>query len=178
MNECEIIEQSAVVPYLIDNGIKKIILITAQNLSRNWIVPKGHVEKNMTPQASAQKAQRWIKTCLATHTGSDWRTDLDRPDDAMRGLGSMEGNGAHIIADRMKGKGRSWSTLGALHMAKVKELVLNQEIRDWCWPATQSVSQPPAPPPPKSRKRRDTATWLWAKVPVLHGNHPQREWVR
>ncbi|RLD09796.1 MAG: NUDIX hydrolase [Chlamydiae bacterium] len=55
MNECEIIEQSAVVPYLIDNGIKKIILITAQNLSRNWIVPKGHVEKNMTPQASAQK---------------------------------------------------------------------------------------------------------------------------
>ncbi len=107
-------------------------------------------------QASGQKAQRRIETCLATHTGSDWRIAMGCPDEAMRGLGGMEGNGAHIIAHRMKGKGRSWSSLGALHMAKVKELVLNREIRDWRRPATQPVSQPPAPPPPKSRKRQET----------------------
>ena len=129
-------------------------------------------------QASAKRAQRWLETRLATHTGSDWRMAKESPDETMRGLGSMEGNGAHIIADRMKGKGRSWSRLGALHMAKVKELVLNEEIGDWCWPATQPVSQPPVSPPPKNRKRRDTTTWLWVEVPVLHGNHPQREWVQ
>jgi hypothetical protein len=129
-------------------------------------------------QSSAQKAQRWIETCLATHTGSDWRIHLKSSDDAMRSLGSMEGNGAHLIADRMKEKGRSWSRQGALHMAKVKELVLNQEIRHWCWPPLQSLSQPLAPPPSKSRKRRDTSTWLRADVPVLYGTKPQREWVR
>ena len=49
------IKQSGVVPYYIDKGIKKIILVTAKNSNKNWIVPKGHIEKNMSPQLSAAK---------------------------------------------------------------------------------------------------------------------------
>lgn len=49
------IKQSGVVPYYIDKGIKKIILVTAKNSNKNWIVPKGHIEKGMSPQLSAAK---------------------------------------------------------------------------------------------------------------------------
>jgi len=50
-----VIIQAGVVPYYFDNGIKKIILITAKNPRRNWIVPKGHVEKKSDHQSSAVK---------------------------------------------------------------------------------------------------------------------------
>ena len=93
----------------------------------------------------------------------------------------MEGNNAHLIADRMKGKGRSWSRRGALRMAKVRELVLHQEHRPYCRPAkphpdamkvsTQKTEQ-------VRRHRRDTSSWLRADVPVLHSDASQQDWVR
>ena len=49
------INQSGIVPYYIDKGIKRIILITAKNPRKNWIVPKGHVEKGSNPQQAAVK---------------------------------------------------------------------------------------------------------------------------
>jgi len=53
MKEQKIIKQSGVVPYFIDKGVKKIILITAKNSNTNWIVPKGHIKKGISPQQSA-----------------------------------------------------------------------------------------------------------------------------
>jgi 8-oxo-dGTP pyrophosphatase MutT (NUDIX family) len=50
----KIIMQSGVVPYWFDSGILKIVLVTARNASRNWIVPKGHIEKGLTPAESAK----------------------------------------------------------------------------------------------------------------------------
>ena len=48
------VHQSCAVPFrYIDNGVE-IALITSRNTGR-WIVPKGTVEANMTPQASAAK---------------------------------------------------------------------------------------------------------------------------
>ena len=35
----------------------------------------------------------------------------------------------NFLAVRMKGKGRSWCPSGARHMAKVRELLVNQEIQ-------------------------------------------------
>jgi 8-oxo-dGTP pyrophosphatase MutT (NUDIX family) len=48
------IQQSAVVPYRPAKSGLEIALITSRNTGR-WIVPKGTVEPNMTPQASAAK---------------------------------------------------------------------------------------------------------------------------
>ena len=46
--------QSAVVPFLEEEGVLRIVLIT--NRSRSlWILPKGIVEKDMSPPASAAK---------------------------------------------------------------------------------------------------------------------------
>ena len=55
MNEKNVINQAGVVPYYFDNGVKKIILITAKNPRKNWIVPKGHIEKELSPEKSAVK---------------------------------------------------------------------------------------------------------------------------
>lgn len=48
------ISQSAVIPYRHDNDQLRVLLITSRNTGR-WIVPKGMVEPNMTPWASAAK---------------------------------------------------------------------------------------------------------------------------
>ncbi|PIW28532.1 MAG: NUDIX hydrolase [Rhodospirillales bacterium CG15_BIG_FIL_POST_REV_8_21_14_020_66_15] len=48
------VQQSCVVPYRLGDRGLEILLITSRNTGR-WIVPKGTVEPNMTPQASAAK---------------------------------------------------------------------------------------------------------------------------
>ena len=46
------IEQSAVIPYRFHQGQLQILLITSRKKKR-WIIPKGIIEPDMTPQASA-----------------------------------------------------------------------------------------------------------------------------
>lgn len=48
------IPQSAVLPYRHEGPHLQVLLITSRNTGR-WIVPKGKVEPNMTPWASAAK---------------------------------------------------------------------------------------------------------------------------
>jgi 8-oxo-dGTP pyrophosphatase MutT (NUDIX family) len=47
-------KQSAVVPYLMENGKLKIILVTSRK-KKHWIIPKGIVEPDMRPADSALK---------------------------------------------------------------------------------------------------------------------------
>ena len=49
-----IYRQSAVVPFLQEAGQLKLVLITS-NSAKHWIIPKGIIERGMTPQASAAK---------------------------------------------------------------------------------------------------------------------------
>ena len=98
-------------------------------------------------------------------------------DPAARGLGCMEGNLAHLLAARMKAKGRSWSPAGARHMAKVRELMANQELQRWCF-----RSIPPEQLPPKQRiqtgpESTDPSQFLQASAPALRGPFPNRPWV-
>jgi len=46
--------QSGVIPYLIENEKIKIIIITNRN-KKKWILPKGFIDKGLTPSESAQK---------------------------------------------------------------------------------------------------------------------------
>lgn len=49
-----VIEQSAVVPYLVELGKLHVVLVTSS--SRNgWVIPKGIIEDDMTPQESAMR---------------------------------------------------------------------------------------------------------------------------
>jgi len=48
------IEQSGVIPYRIRDGKIEVMLITSSTRKR-WIIPKGMIEPDMTPQDSAAK---------------------------------------------------------------------------------------------------------------------------
>jgi hypothetical protein len=124
----------------------------------------------------AQQAYRWV--CKVAHEGwgLDWRYRQNASGDAERGLGCMEGNLAHLLAVRMKGKGRSWSPTGARHMAKVRELLANQELQRWCY------RQPRFEKPHKHRFRTrpqgtDPTQCLQASVPAFYGPFPNKPWV-
>lgn len=129
---------------------------------------------------SAQRPIRWLDKLLAEQQGQDWRYQLGLDPASQRGLGTMEGNVAHLIADRMKGKGRSWSRQGARHMAKVRQLILNDELDAWCWRPTET-SRPRSSTIQRldrHKPRSDASSWLQASVPALAGPHSQRPWVR
>ncbi len=48
------LEQSAVIPFITKKGITEIVLITSSS-SKNWVIPKGGIERWMTPEKSAAK---------------------------------------------------------------------------------------------------------------------------
>lgn len=51
---CKLIAQSGVIPYRVRHGRMEVALVTASG-GPHWTVPKGHIEPDMTPEASAAK---------------------------------------------------------------------------------------------------------------------------
>jgi 8-oxo-dGTP pyrophosphatase MutT (NUDIX family) len=49
-----LIQQSGVIPYRVRQGRLEIALVTARN-GAGWTIPKGHIEPDLTPAASAAK---------------------------------------------------------------------------------------------------------------------------
>lgn len=47
-------KQSAVIPYILDHGVKQVVLITSKS-SKKWVIPKGVIERFMSPEESAAK---------------------------------------------------------------------------------------------------------------------------
>ena len=127
---------------------------------------------------TAQQAYRWVNKVAQEGWGLDWRIRQQVTEDTARGLGCMEGNLAHLLAVRMKGKGRSWGPSGARHMAKVRELLANQEIQHWCF------RQPERNELPQKQRIRsrpgstDPGQFLQAAIPALDGPFPNKPWVR
>lgn len=126
----------------------------------------------------AQRAFRWVAQVAQQKWGGDWRVRQGLPLEAARGLGGMEGNQAQLLAARMKGKGRSWSPKGAHHMAKVQELLANDEVQRWCY--RPRPCQKPRPLPSRQARSQPTAPhqWLQAAVPAFSGPFPNAPWVQ
>jgi hypothetical protein len=127
----------------------------------------------------ARRARDWIEKVIQEERGADWRTQAGVEMDEGRGLGTMEGNVAQILARRMKGKGMSWSKSGAGAMAKVRELLVNGELDQWCGRQVArecSVQKPTVRA--TTRKKRDQGEWLQAGVPALYGPSASKPWAK
>lgn len=57
-----LVEQSAVIPYRIQNGQIEVMVITSST-GKRWVIPKGLIEPDMTPQDSAAK-EAWEEAGL------------------------------------------------------------------------------------------------------------------
>jgi hypothetical protein len=87
------------------------------------------------------------------------------------------GSVGHLLSERMKGKGRSWSPAGVHHMVKVQELLVNEEIEHLCY-RSKSIAQAAKHSKGKSgRRRTDGGEWLQDSVPALHGPAENAAWV-
>ncbi len=125
----------------------------------------------------AQQAYHWVNKVAQEGWGLDWRFRQNATADAERGLGCMEGNLAHLLAVRMKGKGRSWSPTGARHMAKVRELLTNQEVKPWCY-RQEHIQKPKKQRIQPRPLGTDPCQHLRATVPALYGPFPNKPWVQ
>ena len=73
--------QSAVIPYVEDKAGIRIVMITSRKRGR-WIIPKGIVEPDMTPRASARKEAleeagvkgKVLKQSIGTYSYQKWNS--------------------------------------------------------------------------------------------------------
>jgi hypothetical protein len=148
---------------------------------RTGIVAKTQVSLSQNPVREGKQAQRahqWVKKVIQEKWGLDWRVRQGLSMEEARGLGCMEGNQAHLLAARMKGKGRSWSPYGAYHMAKVQELLTNGEVQPWCY-RQKSIEKPSARYTRHPRSQLIAPDqWLQAAVPAFYGPSPNTPWVQ
>ena len=165
----------------------------ARDCSRAYGAQRGHVlyqalrageaadiQTQTPPQEgkSARRVLRRVTRVIQEGWGVDWRVRLGMTDETARGLGSMEGNQAHLLADRMKGKGRSWSPDGARHMAKVRELLANDELERWCYRQAPPDKPREHPPQQLPSHHSEPSQWLHASLPILHGPSANAPWVQ
>jgi hypothetical protein len=133
------------------------------------------------PSKKEGRAREWVEKVIREEWGADWRIQAGVEIEEGRGLGAMEGNGAQILARRMKGKGTSWSGRGASAMAKVRELLTNGELSQWCGRQAvrgSLVQKPSVSVRATTRKKRDQGEWLQAGVPALYGPSASKPWVQ
>ena len=136
---------------------------------------------SVVPAKKKSRARGWVEKVVRERRGADWRIRAGVAMEEGRGLGTMEGNGAQILARRMKGKGMSWSESGASAMAKVRELLTNGELNQWCGRQAvreSSVQKPSVAVRTTTRKKRDQGDWLQATVPILHGPSASQPWPK
>jgi len=114
------------------------------------------------------------------HGLADYR--LGTAEDGLRGIGAIEGNVDKLIATRMKKRGMSWTKCGGNRMARLINLREAGELHSWVnrrFDKAKTISSPEREHQIKRRYvGKDSAGWLEANLPALHGPHANRPWAR
>lgn len=138
---------------------------------------EGVAVKSPAREVELKKAADYL---LANASGLiDYRHRIKNATVDMRGLGAIESNIDKVLANRMKKRGMAWSRSGAHHMAKVIQMIANNE-------STPPLNvKEPQETVIKTIGRRiiqsleaDPATWLASRMPALIGPHQSRPWVK
>jgi len=130
-----------------------------------------------------QATWRWLQAHLDDPRMVRWwrQVGIFEEEEAMETLGHIESLVGAVVAQRMKGKRRHWSSRGAQHMAKVLQVVWNREVKRWCGRSSpRSVMEPPVIRPSRRavrRPRQDPGAWLRVRVPFLHGPLPTQPFL-
>ena len=91
-------------------------------------------------------------------------------------MGAIEGNIDKILANRFKKRGMSWSTSGALNLAKVGQLIINDDWDNF-WPTEEEVVPRQIEPKEFHLPQEDKYDRQYS-LPVLVGPHQDRTWVK
>ena len=92
-------------------------------------------------------------------------------------MGAIEGNIDKILANRFKKRGMSWSPSGALNLAKIGQLIINDDWDDF-WPAEEEVVLRQIEPQAEVHLPNEDKYDRKYSLPVLVGPHQDRNWVK
>jgi len=92
-------------------------------------------------------------------------------------MGAIEGNIDKILANRFKKRGMSWSPSGALNLAKVGQLIINNDWDDF-WPGEPEVLLKQTKPQEEVHLPKEDKYDHKYSLPVLVGPHQDRSWVK
>ena len=92
-------------------------------------------------------------------------------------MGAIEGNIDKILANRFKKRGMSWSPSGALNLAKIGQLIINDNW-DSFWPAEEDVLLKQIEPQEQYHLPKEDKYDRRYSLPVLVGPHQDRGWVK
>jgi hypothetical protein len=92
-------------------------------------------------------------------------------------MGAMEGNIDKILANRIQKRGMSWSPSGVLNLAKVGQLIINEDWDNF-WPAEEEVAPKQVEPKEEYHLPKEDKYDRKYSLPVLVGPHQDRTWVK
>jgi hypothetical protein len=88
-------------------------------------------------------------------------------------MGAIEGNIDKILANRFKKRGMSWSPSGALNLAKIGQLIINDDWDDF-WPSEEEIIIKQIQPKKEVRLAKEDKYDRQYSLPVLVGHHQDR----
>lgn len=92
-------------------------------------------------------------------------------------MGAIEGNIDKILANRFKKRGMSWSLTGALNLAKVGQLIINDDWDDF-WPKEPEVILKQIEPKEEDHFPKEDKYDRRYSLPVLVGPHQGKSLVK
>jgi len=134
-------------------------------------------EKNQNPQG--KDGLNELMTYLINNTEGIHALDrLQEEGLPVDTMGAIEGNIDKILANRFKKRGMSWSLAGALNLAKVGQLIINDDWDSW-WPKEEEelILRQIEPEREDGLPREDKYDRPYS-LPVLVGPHQDRTWVK
>lgn len=92
-------------------------------------------------------------------------------------MGAIEGNIDKILANRFKKRGMSWSPSGALNLAKIGQLIINDDWDSW-WPKEEEVIFQQIKPQEEVHLAKADKYDRPYSLPVFVGPHQDKCWVK
>ncbi|HGE71515.1 TPA: hypothetical protein ENX78_11810 [Candidatus Poribacteria bacterium] len=155
-----------------------LIYFGDKKLSREMIFGDQRYCINLVGNKKVSKKER-KHVLRSLDSGIDWRkqvTSMEIPEGA-RGLGAMEGNESNLFADRMKGRGMSWTISGARRIGKAIELTRNGELSNFVGRRPTMERREDQSISFDIFRYKDVYTEQ-ASMPSFHSQHASRAWVR
>jgi hypothetical protein len=150
------------------------LLLQAGNISEALLLLEEEKSKNLQRKDELNELSTYLINNYEGINAVDRLKEKGLPVDTM---GAIEGNIDKILANRFKKRGMSWSPSGALNLAKVGQLIVNDNWDDF-WPAEEEVLLKQIDPKEKYHLPKEDKYDRSYSLPVLVGPHQDRSWVK
>ena len=150
------------------------LLLQEGNISEALLLLEEEKDKNPQKKDELNELTTYLLNNAEGINAVDRLKERGLPVDTM---GAIEGNIDKILVNRFKKRGMSWSPSGALNLAKVGQLIINDNWDDF-WPTEEEVILKQIESQDKYDLPKEDKYDRKYSLPVLVGPHQDRGWVK